>query len=69
MQKKLIMKYMIARLMHEMSTRKEKDFKGNDVAWCCIKTIWAIYLHIKTPRHATIVTNWAHCTFLLHDKE
>ena len=31
MQKKLIMKYMIARLMHEMSTRKKKEPKGNDV--------------------------------------
>jgi hypothetical protein len=60
----LTMEFVTARLMHEVSKRREKEPQGDDAAgWCQCKEKEAPHLHAKTTRHATIVANQA----TLHD--
>ncbi len=59
----LTMEFVTARLMHEVSKRREKDRKLMMRRWCQCKEKEAPHLHAKTPRHATIVANQA----TLHD--
>jgi hypothetical protein len=56
--KNLIMEFVTARLMHEVSKKKEKELQGD-----AAMEEEGPHLHTKTPRHVTIVANRA----TLHD--
>ncbi len=56
----LTMEYVTARLMHEVSKRKEKEPQGDDATLVSMQGRGRPrHLHGKRPRHATIVANQA----------
>ena len=67
--KELTMKHVTARLMHEMSKRKEKEPKTKMWPWCRVKAKWRSTFATRRKDMLLLRQTRPHCAILLQSKE